>query len=57
VHFEKTKENAPGVFYVRTFYTWFIGALMVCFLSYMAMEMYGFRRRRRQARPEEETRK
>ncbi len=57
VHFEKTKESAPGVFYVRTFYTWFIGTLMVCFLGYMALEMYGFRRRRRQTRPEEETRR
>jgi len=53
VHFEKTRESAPGVFYVRTFYTWFIGALMVCFLGYMAIEVYGYRRRRRQARPGE----
>ncbi|MGE5848845.1 MAG: cytochrome c3 family protein [Candidatus Methylomirabilota bacterium] len=47
VHIEKTKESAPGVFYVRTFYTWFIGILLVCFLGYMAMEIYGYRRRRR----------
>lgn len=47
VHIEKTKESAPGVFYVRSFYTWFIGILMVCFLGYMAMEIYGYRRRRR----------
>jgi hypothetical protein len=46
VHIEKTKDSAPGVFYVRTFYTWFIGILMVCFLGYMAMEIYGYRRRR-----------
>ncbi|MBI4737936.1 MAG: hypothetical protein HY766_18060, partial [candidate division NC10 bacterium] len=51
VHIEKTRESAPGVFYVRTFYTWFIGILMVCFLGYMAIEVYGYRRRRRQARP------
>ena len=51
VHIEKTKESAPGVFFVRTFYTWFIGTLMVCFLGYMAVEVYGYRRRRRQARP------
>ena len=57
VHFEKTRESAPGVFYVRTFYTWFIGTLMVCFLGYMALEVYGFRRRRRRARPEEEARR
>ena len=47
VHIEKTKESAPGVFYVRSFYTWFIGILMLCFLGYMAMEIYGYRRRRR----------
>ena len=46
VHIEKTRESAPGVFYVRTFYTWFIGILMVCFLGYMALEFYGYRRRR-----------
>ncbi len=56
VHIEKTKESAPGVFYVRTFYTWFIGALMVCFVGYMAVEVYGYRRRRRQAGPDRETR-
>jgi hypothetical protein len=49
VHIEKTKASAPGVFYVRTFYTWFIGILMVCFLGYMVIEIYGYRRRRRQA--------
>ncbi len=49
VHIDKTRESAPGVFYVRTFYTWFIGTLMVCFIGYMAIEVYGYRRRRRQA--------
>jgi len=53
VHIEKTKESAPGVFYVRAFYTWFIGSLMVCFIGYMAMEVYGYRRRSRRARPPE----
>lgn len=47
VHVEKTRESAPGVFYVRAFYTWFIGGLMACFLGYMAVELYGYRRRRR----------
>jgi hypothetical protein len=51
VHIEKTKESALGVYYVRTFYTWFIGILMVCFLGYMAMEISGYRRRSRQAKP------
>lgn len=46
VHYEATKESAPGVFYVRTFYTWFIGILMVCFLAYMSIEIYGYVRRR-----------
>lgn len=50
VHIEKTRESAPGVFYVRTFYTWFIGILMVCFLGYMAIEIYGYRRRRGRGR-------
>ena len=54
VHIEKTRESAPGVFYVRTFYTWFIGTLMVCFLGYMAIEVYGYRRRRRQPRADRE---
>ena len=49
VHFEKTRESAPGVFFVRAFYTWFIGTLLVCFLGYMTVEVYGYRRRRRQA--------
>ncbi|HSB81945.1 MAG TPA: hypothetical protein VLM91_24460 [Candidatus Methylomirabilis sp.] len=51
VHVEKTKDSAPGVFYVRTFYTWFIGGLMVCFLGYMAVELYGYQRRRNGSRP------
>jgi hypothetical protein len=50
VHLEKTRESAPGVFYVRTFYTWFIGGLMVCFLGYMGIELYGYRRRRAERR-------
>jgi len=56
VHIEKTKESAPGVFYVRTFYMWFIGTLMVGFIGYMAVEVYGYRRRRRRAGPGRETR-
>jgi len=33
---------------VRTFYTWFIGALMLCFLIYMSIDIYGSFRRRSQ---------
>ena len=51
VHVEKTKDSAPGVFYVRAFYTWFIGGLMVCFLGYMVVELYGYRRRRNGSGP------
>jgi hypothetical protein len=54
VHIEKTRESAPGVFYVRTFYTWFIGLLMAGFLGYMSLEIYGYRRRRRRGSPSED---
>ncbi len=33
------------------FYTWFIGILIVCFLGYMTVEIYGYRRRKGQAGP------
>lgn len=51
VHIEKTRQSAPGVFYVRRFYTWFIGILIACFLGYMTVEIYGYRRRKGQAEP------
>lgn len=54
VHIEKTKQSAPGVFYVRRFYTWFIGILIACFLGYMTVEIYGYGRRRRGPGPGEE---
>lgn len=46
IHIQATKQSSPGVFYVRTFYTWFIGILMVGFLSYMSLEIYGYFRKR-----------
>ena len=46
VHVEATPESSKGMYYVRTFYTYFIGVLMVCFVAYMAIDIYGFRRRR-----------
>ena len=46
VHVEATPESSKGMYYVRTFYTYFIGALMVCFVAYMAIDIYGSRRRR-----------
>ena len=48
VHVEATAESSRGMYYVRTFYTYFIGGLMVCFLAYVAIDIYGSVRRRRQ---------
>jgi hypothetical protein len=47
IHVEATPESSRGVFYVRAFYTYFIGGLMVCFVAYMSIEIYGTVRRRR----------
>jgi len=47
IHVEATPESSKGMYYVRTFYTYFIGALMICFVAYMAIEIYGTLRRRR----------
>ena len=48
VHVEATRESSRGMYYVRMFYTYFIGGLMVCFLAYVAIDIYGSVRRRRQ---------
>lgn len=47
VHVEATREGSRGMFYVRQFYTWFTGALMLCFVAYVSIELYGSIRRRR----------
>ena len=47
VHVEATAESSKGMYYVRTFYTYFTGGLMACFVAYMAVETYGLLRRRR----------
>ena len=47
MHVEAVPESSKGMYYVRMFYTYFIGGLMVCFVGYMAVETYGFLRRRR----------
>ena len=47
IHVEATPESSRGMYYVRTFYTYFIGALMLCFIAYMSIEIYGTLRRRR----------
>jgi len=48
IHVEPSPESSPGMYYVRVFYTYFIGGLMACFVAYMGVEMYGsFHGRRR----------
>jgi hypothetical protein len=47
IHVEPTLESSRGMYYVRTFYTYFIGGLMICFVAYMTIEIYGTLRRRR----------
>lgn len=47
IHVEATKESSKGMYYVRQFYTWFIGILMSCFLIYTALDLNGRRRRRK----------
>jgi predicted CXXCH cytochrome family protein len=41
MHVEASKESSPGMYYVRSFYTWFIGILMLLFVSYIAIDVYG----------------
>ena len=47
IHVEATPESSKGMYYVRSFYTYFIGGLMICFVAYVAIETYGTLRRRR----------
>ncbi len=47
VHVEAKRESSLGMYYVRRFYMWFIGGLMVLFLCYIALDVYGGVRRRR----------
>lgn len=47
VHVEPTKESSKGMFYVRRFYTWLIGVLVVLFVLHIAMDVQGHRRRKR----------
>jgi hypothetical protein len=47
IHVEPTPESSRGMYYVRTFYTYFIGILMICFVAYITIEIYGTLRRRR----------
>lgn len=53
IHVTATKESSPGMFYVRKFYTYFIGALMVIFIGYIILEHSGAARVRRRKREEQ----
>jgi hypothetical protein len=46
IHVQATRENSPGVYFVRQFYIWFIGILMVCFVVYVLLDTFGKYRRR-----------
>jgi hypothetical protein len=46
VHVEARPESSRGMYYVRQFYTYFIGGLMLCFVLYIGIEVYGSLRRR-----------
>ncbi len=46
VHVEATKESSLGMYYVRRFYLWFIGLLMLLFAGYIALDVYGRIKRR-----------
>ena len=35
------KESSRGMYYVRKFYTWFIGILMALFMGYIVLDVYG----------------
>jgi nitrate/TMAO reductase-like tetraheme cytochrome c subunit len=47
IHVEATPESSRGMYYVRTFYLYFTGLLVLCFVSYIAVEVYGSLRRRK----------
>jgi hypothetical protein len=46
IHVEAKKESSLGMYYVRRFYTWFIGILMLLFVGYIALDVYGRIKRR-----------
>jgi hypothetical protein len=47
IHVEAEKESSRGMYYVRKFYTWFIGILMVLFVGYIILDIYGRLQRRK----------
>lgn len=40
-------ESFKGMFYVRSFYLYFTGLLVLGFAAYIAVDVYGFLRRRK----------
>lgn len=46
IHVEATPESSRGMYYVRSFYVYFTGLLVLCFVAYIAVDVYGFLRRR-----------
>lgn len=47
IHIEAKKESSVGKYYVRQFYIWFISILVVCFVSYVSLEIYGYLKKRK----------
>jgi hypothetical protein len=47
IHVEARKGSSRGMYYVRKFYIWFIGILMVLFVAYILLDVYGRVRRGR----------
>lgn len=47
IHVEATPESSKGMFYVRSFYIYFTGLLVLGFAAYIAVDVYGFLRRRK----------
>jgi hypothetical protein len=47
IHVEAKRASSRGMYYVRKFYTWFIAILMVLFVGYIALDVYGRIRRRK----------
>jgi hypothetical protein len=47
IHVEANLKSSPGIYYVRRFYTWFIGILVGGFVLYMALDLLGRMRRRK----------
>lgn len=47
VHVEAKRESSFGMYFIRRFYRWFIGVLMVLFVGYIVLDVYGRIRRRK----------